>query len=224
DSLFELVAYTDSDYAGASLDRKFTTGGCQFLRSRLISWQCKKQIVVATSTTEAEYVAAASYYGQCGRRGVKEKGLNRNRMDTTPVEKEKLNSLEDTTDLESIPSLSTLGTTTAGNKVAYHVVANYVRNTWGKYGLIRSMVSSSTELFSFQFRFMDGLDAMLENDLWFIQNNPLILKKWHPDENLLKEDVITVPVWVKLHGVLVTAFSEDRLSTIATKLWYSSNV
>nr|GEW47657.1 uncharacterized mitochondrial protein AtMg00810-like [Tanacetum cinerariifolium] len=60
DSLFELVAYTDSDYAEASLDRKSTTEGCQFLRSRLISWQCKKQTVVATSTTEAKYVAAAS--------------------------------------------------------------------------------------------------------------------------------------------------------------------
>ncbi|GJZ81442.1 putative ribonuclease H-like domain-containing protein, partial [Tanacetum coccineum] len=60
DSPFELVAYTDSDYAGATLDRKSTTGGCQFLGNRLISWQCKKQTVVATSTTEAEYVAAAS--------------------------------------------------------------------------------------------------------------------------------------------------------------------
>ncbi|GJS46186.1 ribonuclease H-like domain, reverse transcriptase, RNA-dependent DNA polymerase [Tanacetum coccineum] len=53
---FDLVAYTDSDYAGASLDRKSTTGGCQFIRCRLISWQCKKQTVVANSTTEAEYV------------------------------------------------------------------------------------------------------------------------------------------------------------------------
>ncbi|GJV10682.1 hypothetical protein Tco_1352223 [Tanacetum coccineum] len=48
-------------------------------------------------------------------------------------------------------------------KVAYPVVANYVRNTWGKYGLVRSMFSPSSGLFSFQFSSMDGLDAMLEN-------------------------------------------------------------
>ncbi|GKB63092.1 putative ribonuclease H-like domain-containing protein, partial [Tanacetum coccineum] len=64
DSPFDLVAYTDSDYVGASLDRKSTTGGCQFLGYRLISWQCKKQIVVANSTIEAEYVDASSCYGQ----------------------------------------------------------------------------------------------------------------------------------------------------------------
>ncbi|GJX30319.1 hypothetical protein Tco_0238398 [Tanacetum coccineum] len=57
---FDLVAYTDSDYAGVSLDRKSITRGCQFLRSRLISWLCKKQTVVANSTTEAEYIAASS--------------------------------------------------------------------------------------------------------------------------------------------------------------------
>ncbi|GJT66391.1 putative ribonuclease H-like domain-containing protein [Tanacetum coccineum] len=64
DSLFDLVAYIDSDYARTSLDRKSTIGGCQFLGCRLISWQCKKQTVVANSTTEAEYVAALSCCGQ----------------------------------------------------------------------------------------------------------------------------------------------------------------
>ncbi|GJW80991.1 putative ribonuclease H-like domain-containing protein [Tanacetum coccineum] len=66
DSPFELEAFSDSDYAGASLDRKSTTGGCQFLGRRLISWQCKckKQTIVANSTTEAEYVAAANCCGQ----------------------------------------------------------------------------------------------------------------------------------------------------------------
>nr|GEW09644.1 putative ribonuclease H-like domain-containing protein [Tanacetum cinerariifolium] len=64
DSPFDLVAYSDSDYAGVSLDRKSTTRGCQFLRCRLISWQCKKQTVVATSSTEAGYIAAASCCAQ----------------------------------------------------------------------------------------------------------------------------------------------------------------
>nr|GEW35386.1 retrovirus-related Pol polyprotein from transposon TNT 1-94 [Tanacetum cinerariifolium] len=54
----------DSDYAGVSQDRKSTTEGCQFLGCRLISWQCKKQTVVATSSTKAKYVAAASCYAQ----------------------------------------------------------------------------------------------------------------------------------------------------------------
>nr|GEW66490.1 putative reverse transcriptase, RNA-dependent DNA polymerase [Tanacetum cinerariifolium] len=63
-SPFDLEAYSDSDYAGASLHMKSTTRGCQFLGKRSISWQCKKQTIVANSTTEAEYVAAATCYGQ----------------------------------------------------------------------------------------------------------------------------------------------------------------
>ncbi|GJX51145.1 putative ribonuclease H-like domain-containing protein [Tanacetum coccineum] len=64
DSPLDLEAFSDSDYGGSNLDRKSTTGGCQFLGQRLISWQCKKQTIVATSTTEAEYVAAANCCGQ----------------------------------------------------------------------------------------------------------------------------------------------------------------
>nr|GEZ06244.1 uncharacterized mitochondrial protein AtMg00810-like [Tanacetum cinerariifolium] len=51
DSPFDLVPYTDSDYACASLDRKSKIGGCQYLGFRLISWQFKKQTVVANSIT-----------------------------------------------------------------------------------------------------------------------------------------------------------------------------
>ncbi|GJZ54655.1 nucleotide-diphospho-sugar transferase [Tanacetum coccineum] len=130
------------------------------------------------------------------------------------------------------PSYATTTGKTSGNKVSVHTlctpegnridvvvpVDSIMLNTWGKYRLIRSMFSSSTGLFSFQFSSMDGLDAMLENGPWFIWNNPIILKKWHPDENLLKEDVCIVPVWVKLYGVPITAFNEDGLSAITTKL------
>ncbi|GKE76930.1 hypothetical protein Tco_1543050, partial [Tanacetum coccineum] len=62
DSPFELEAFLNSDYGGANLDRKSKTGGCQFLGRRLISWQCKKQTIVANSTTKAEYVSAADCF------------------------------------------------------------------------------------------------------------------------------------------------------------------
>ncbi|KAI3715218.1 hypothetical protein L6452_22190 [Arctium lappa] len=49
-----------SELGGANMDRKSTSGGCQLLGARLVSWQCKKQTKVSLSTTEAEYIAAAS--------------------------------------------------------------------------------------------------------------------------------------------------------------------
>ncbi|GKB03244.1 putative ribonuclease H-like domain-containing protein [Tanacetum coccineum] len=61
---FHLEAFSDSDYAGDNHDRRSTSGGCQYLGRRLVSWQCKKQTIVAISSTEAEYVAAASCCGQ----------------------------------------------------------------------------------------------------------------------------------------------------------------
>ncbi|KAI3762543.1 hypothetical protein L1987_52974 [Smallanthus sonchifolius] len=57
---FDFKAYTDSDYGGCNLDRKSTSGGCQFLGDRLVSWQCKKQSMVTVLTCEAEYIAAVS--------------------------------------------------------------------------------------------------------------------------------------------------------------------
>ncbi|XP_071740136.1 secreted RxLR effector protein 161-like [Rutidosis leptorrhynchoides] len=61
---FDLTAFCDSDYRGCKRDFKSTSGDCQFLGSRLVSWQCKKQTAVAQSTCEAEYIAAASCTSQ----------------------------------------------------------------------------------------------------------------------------------------------------------------
>src|SRR6266540_6353729 len=54
---FELLGYSDSDFAGCKIDRKSTTGGCQLLGRSLVSWCSKKQNFVALSTAEAEYIA-----------------------------------------------------------------------------------------------------------------------------------------------------------------------
>jgi len=61
---FDLFAYTDSDFGGDNFNRKSTSGGCQFLGNRLVSWQCKKQTNVSVSTAEAEYIAASQCCSQ----------------------------------------------------------------------------------------------------------------------------------------------------------------
>ncbi|GJT60026.1 reverse transcriptase domain, reverse transcriptase zinc-binding domain protein [Tanacetum coccineum] len=138
-----------------------------------------------------------------GRKNFVEKEVLSPSVVDETVAKEKQRSLLNTTrgygidvvfPVESIRTISERFANTVygfflGKRVAYPVVANYVRNTWGKYGMVRSMFSSSTGLFSFQFSSSDGLNAMLENDTWFIRSNLLILKMWHPDVNTLKEDV-----------------------------------
>jgi hypothetical protein len=63
-SSLALHGFSDVDFAGCRLDRKSTSGTCQFLGSSLVSWSSRKQSSVAQSTTEAEYVAAASCCSQ----------------------------------------------------------------------------------------------------------------------------------------------------------------
>ncbi|KAD6454944.1 hypothetical protein E3N88_09650 [Mikania micrantha] len=61
---FQFMAYTDSDYEGCNISKISTSGGCHFLGSRIVSWQCKKQSCVSTSTAEEEYIAASSCCAQ----------------------------------------------------------------------------------------------------------------------------------------------------------------
>ncbi|GKA14948.1 retrovirus-related pol polyprotein from transposon TNT 1-94 [Tanacetum coccineum] len=243
DTGIELTAYADVNHAWCQDTRRSTSASAQFLGDKLVSGKNnhrkKKSINTSTSSMSESY---GTLNDDTSHVDVAKEVVSPSVVDDT-MEKEKLslmqtkweeikfsyfvyiggNGIDVVVPVESIHTVSERFTNTAygfflGKRVAYLVVANYVRNTWGKYGLVCSMFSSSTRLFSFQFSSMDWLDAMLENGSWFIRNNPLIIRKWHLDENLLKEDVSTIPFWVKLHGVPVMAFSEDGLSAIATKL------
>ncbi|KAL5560316.1 hypothetical protein UlMin_036527 [Ulmus minor] len=55
-----LIGFSDSDYAGDIEDRKSTSGFVFMISSGAVSWSSKKQQIVTLSTTEAEFVAAAS--------------------------------------------------------------------------------------------------------------------------------------------------------------------
>ncbi|GKD37336.1 retrovirus-related pol polyprotein from transposon TNT 1-94 [Tanacetum coccineum] len=98
--------------------------------------------------------------------------------------------------LESIRAISEEFANTAysfffGKWIAYLVVANYVRNTWSKYGRVKSMLNSLNGLFFFQFNSENGLEAMLENDPWSSYARAMI--ELRPDEEL-KDTIMVRPV------------------------------
>ena len=64
ESDFNLIGYSDADFAGCKVDRKSTSGGCQFLGDRLVSWSSKKQKSISTSTAEAEHIDVGSCCAQ----------------------------------------------------------------------------------------------------------------------------------------------------------------
>ncbi|KAI5413446.1 hypothetical protein KIW84_057865 [Lathyrus oleraceus] len=61
---YRLSGYCDVDYAGVRMERKCTSGNCQFLGNNLISWASKRQSTIALSTAEAEYISASLYTTQ----------------------------------------------------------------------------------------------------------------------------------------------------------------
>jgi hypothetical protein len=63
-SYFDLIGYSNADYAGCKVDRKSAFGTCQFLGRPLVSWSSKKQNFVALSMTEAKYVITGSCCAQ----------------------------------------------------------------------------------------------------------------------------------------------------------------
>jgi hypothetical protein len=63
-SILSLRGYSDADFVGCLLERKSTSGTCQFLGTPLVSWSSRKQSSVALPTTEAEYVVVASCCSQ----------------------------------------------------------------------------------------------------------------------------------------------------------------
>lgn len=81
---------------------------------------------------------------------------------------------------------------------------------WGKPG-------ADDFLFKFIFfKCYDSLNSVLERAPWHMANRPLVLKKWHPNFSLLKEDLRSVPLWVKLHGVPLEYWTPVGLSHIAS--------
>ncbi|KAI3733482.1 hypothetical protein L6452_12925 [Arctium lappa] len=120
DSGFDLTGYSDSDFAGCKLDIKSTTGGCQLLGGKLVSWTSKKQNSVSTSTAEAEYVAAGSCCSQIL--------WMRNQLLDYDLQLSKIPIYCDSTSAIAIANNPVLHSKTKHIEIRYHFIRDHVMN------------------------------------------------------------------------------------------------
>ncbi|KAJ9544470.1 hypothetical protein OSB04_024177 [Centaurea solstitialis] len=120
DSGFDLNAYSDSDFAGCKIDTKNTTGGCQLLGGKLVSWISKKQNFVSTSTAKVEYVAA----GIC----CPEVLWMRNQLQNYDIQLSKIPIYCDNISAIAIANNPVLHSKTKHIEVRYHFIRDHVMN------------------------------------------------------------------------------------------------
>ncbi|KAK6120416.1 hypothetical protein DH2020_045841 [Rehmannia glutinosa] len=115
---FKLIGYSDSDYAGCRVDRKSTSGTCQMLGNRLVSWFSKKQNSIATSTAEVKYIAVGSCCAQVL--------WMRQQLRDYEVEEKEIPIMCDNTSAIAITQNPVLHSRTKHIDVRYHFIRDHV--------------------------------------------------------------------------------------------------
>ncbi|GJZ02307.1 RNA-directed DNA polymerase, eukaryota, reverse transcriptase zinc-binding domain protein [Tanacetum coccineum] len=103
-----------------------------------------------------------------------------------------------------------------GFKMTYSELRYNLVRMWGRFGL--KDIVSQNGVFLFKFRESEGLNYVLENGPWMVNNKPLMVQRWDPSIAMDKKDPETLPCWIKLHNVPLEAWTLKGISTIASGL------
>ncbi|GKE15675.1 RNA-directed DNA polymerase, eukaryota, reverse transcriptase zinc-binding domain protein [Tanacetum coccineum] len=87
---------------------------------------------------------------------------------------------------------------------------------WGKHGL--SDIVTQNDMFLFKFRNEEGMNQVLENGPWMVNNKPLFIQKWNTGVIMDNKEPKVIPLWVKLYSVPIEAWTVNGISAIASSL------
>ncbi|KAK6158554.1 hypothetical protein DH2020_005868 [Rehmannia glutinosa] len=155
---FKLIVYSDSDYAGCRVDRISTSGTCQMLGNRLVSWFSKKQNSIATSTAEADYIAA----GSCSAQVL----WMRQQLRDYEIEEKEIPIMCDNTSAIAITQNPVLHSRTKHIDVRYHFIRDHVE----KKDIILEYISIDKQLADiFTMPLCESIFEELKNELGLIE-------------------------------------------------------
>jgi len=102
-----------------------------------------------------------------------------------------------------------------GQRLAYPAVNSIAQRLWGKLGL-EEVLSSDNGFYFFKLKSEENLGIVLDRASWHMANRLLVLKRWHPNLSLLKEEMQKITLWVKLFGVPLEYWTAQGLSHLAS--------
>ncbi|GJV01554.1 ATPase, F1/V1/A1 complex, alpha/beta subunit, partial [Tanacetum coccineum] len=86
----------------------------------------------------------------------------------------------------------------------------------GKFGLID--IVTQNDMFLIKFRDEVGMNHVLENGPWMVNNKPMFIQKWDTSIIMDRKEPKALPLWVKLHFVPIEAWTVNGISAIASSL------
>lgn len=83
-----------------------------------------------------------------------------------------------------------------GTKMTLNEVKYSVRRMWGKHGPMKVFMNGNG-FYMFKLRSEEGVQLMVENCQWIINNKPMIVQVWNPELDIEKKEPEVLPIWVK---------------------------
>ncbi|KAL4569291.1 hypothetical protein LXL04_024927 [Taraxacum kok-saghyz] len=117
----------------------------------------------------------------------------------------------------SAPYSSTLIGFFIDKKLAFPTVKYFVMRMWKQFGLEDLMVNDEGFYF-FRFSENQGMENVMDNGPWLINNVPLFVQRWKPGLVLSKPEMTMVPVWVKIFNVPLEYWNEEGIAHITNEI------
>ncbi|XP_074299986.1 uncharacterized protein LOC141631182 [Silene latifolia] len=87
-----------------------------------------------------------------------------------------------------------------GAKPPASVISGFVKRVWQSYGVDRISFLPNG-IFLVRFKTKEKQMEVVNTGHLMFDNKPVIVKEWKPETELIKHDVQSIPIWVKLHGL-----------------------
>lgn len=104
-----------------------------------------------------------------------------------------------------------------GRRPFYEALLSAIHKTWTLKGELK-MLSLSDGFFLFRFSCEEDLDHVWSRGVWFLLGKPFILQKWHPKFKPKRENLSSVPIWIKIHDLPLACWNSEGISRIASKV------